>query len=184
MPQGVPSVAKKLQTIRGPFDPLKIFHYAEFYQRAQLHLMSNALSFAPAIIVVSEFSSELFLKCMICLEKTGSVPAEHDLRLLFDTLSVDVQRVTTTEWDRYTMVADSTFKACELAWNMRVPRSLSWALEKGGTAFEKIRYGYEGIPGDVYFVLHEFPRILRSVILRSHPDWEAKSTPTVDGRPL
>jgi hypothetical protein len=82
-------------------DPFKIFMHASNFHKSYDALIKTVVP-APGgplpdeqrigvishpAMVLSAFSSELYLKCALCIE-TGAVPDGHNLRKLFEGLAV------------------------------------------------------------------------------------------------
>jgi hypothetical protein len=84
-------------------DPLNIFTHANRFRIANERLRSSndademAIMSGPAI-VLSSFSSELFLKCFHCID-SGQVPHGHELYTLFNTLPSIRQNRLEHFWD-------------------------------------------------------------------------------------
>jgi hypothetical protein len=160
---------------------VKIFRQAEIYRRAQEHLQRELILTPPAIMT-SSFASELFLKCLICM-KTTMVSPEHDLNKLFSLVEAKTQSRITDLWNANVTTKKDVWETFAKVYKMTVPTDLPWALQNGGSTFEKVRYAYEGST-NVFFVLGDFPQILRTAILEIHPEWEALATPTIEGKPV
>jgi hypothetical protein len=164
-------------------DPQKIFEQAECFYRAWvvLHTMflesvSNkdihaGVTLADPVIVLGALTTELFLKCLICIE-TGNIPRDHDLKKLFDKLSTgtctriqnlweSVVMRRTEEWDRYE------------EFGLKMPRDLPSALAKGSEAFKRTRYSYEENTEGLHWYLEDLPTLLEELILEMKPDYEA-----------
>jgi hypothetical protein len=77
-------------------DPRKIFVHATKFHEAD-HRLRNTVppdrpedvpKIAHPAMVLSAFASELYLKCLLCIEK-GSAPEEHNLKKLFNGLQLE-----------------------------------------------------------------------------------------------
>ena len=132
-----------------------------------------------AAVVTSAMASELFLKCLICLE-TGKAPRGHYLKELFDRLTPETRRWICMIWD-----AEVVPIRAEL-WDQIeghqgrgkiVPRDLSTALSMANKTFEKVRYAYEDELEGVAYMLSDLPTILKRVILAMRPEWHGLSRP-------
>jgi hypothetical protein len=160
-------------------DPLKIFLHAQGFHLAEHHLSNIdikntrlALEVAQATMALSALNSELFLKCLICLE-TGSVPAGHYLDELFDQLSAETKQRIEEIWvSEIVPLRDPIWKQLETAKDEKpIDRSFRAAILEGRKAFEEIRYSYEpGSLGSRYYI-GDLPRLLWLVILEKKPEW-------------
>ena len=79
-------------------DPVLIFLQANGFSRAydiladQRHLAASEMAtIGYPQIVLSALATELYLKCLICME-TGKAPRGHHLKQLFDRLSPETRR--------------------------------------------------------------------------------------------
>jgi hypothetical protein len=160
-------------------DSAKLFlHAAGFYKAEQI--LSNididknpqiGADIGPAAMVISALNSELFLKCLICIE-TELVPQGHHLFSLFGQLSAPTRARIEELWDHEVVpLRDLRWKQIEAALGRPIKRDLASALEGGSTAFEKIRYSYEGNNDDVEFYISDLPQILGRVILEIRPEF-------------
>lgn len=157
-------------------DPLKIFMNAERFRIADLVLRSDknqnvAVAVAGPALVISAFASELYLKCLICIE-TGNLEFGHELRPLFKKLSEASQKSIQRRWDA--MVATPQrrriYEALKAVTGEVVPMDLDWALRNGGDGFVELRYLHEN-EGGTRFLLGDFPQLLRDEILLHKPEW-------------
>ena len=60
--------------------------------------MHAAVTLVEPLIVLAALTSELFLKCLICIE-TGNLARRHDLKQLFDQLSGETRARVQNLWD-------------------------------------------------------------------------------------
>jgi hypothetical protein len=170
---------------RSGLEPLKIFqHAAGFHQsyRRLLNTVANApketkerdmgIISMPAM-ALSAFASELYLKCLLCVE-SDNVPSEHNLQSLFNRLQPATRRELDDLWDAEIQLPHKK----KMIENMRtLPRGeelrldLRYALDVGAGSFMDLRYFYE--KEQAFFLLFEFPDMLRIVILRRFPHWES-----------
>ncbi|MEW6438128.1 MAG: hypothetical protein AB1508_13280 [Pseudomonadota bacterium] len=127
---------------------------------------------AHPAMVLSAFASELYLKCLLCVE-TGETPRDHNLKRLFDKLAENTRRDVEDLWDIDIRQHDKR----QLIGRLRtLPKGkdmrfdLRSALELGAEAFIKLRYYYE--EEDTYFLLLHFPIVLRVAILKLFPLWD------------
>ena len=124
-----------------------------------------ALITQPAM-VLSAFSSELYLKCLLCLE-SGSVPPTHNLKVLFRQLHTATRERLRELWDLSSQTPErqklvAFIKTMLDSKNLRF--DLAYALDAGANAFQELRYFYE--KEKLLFLLNDFHDMLRTVILR------------------
>jgi hypothetical protein len=87
-------------------DPLKIFQHATRFHDSDHRLRSTVPANKPSdlpfvahpAMVLSAFASELYLKCLLCVE-TGVVPDQHNLKTLFKRLQPTTRRALEDLWD-------------------------------------------------------------------------------------
>ena len=126
---------------------------------------------AHPAMVLSAFASELYLKCLLCIE-TGTVPPTHNLKNLFKRLQPNTQRRLEELWDtdiRRPERQRSIEHMCQLPRGNELRLDLLYALDMGANAFTELRYYYE--KQSSYFLLSDFPNLLRAVILERMPSW-------------
>jgi hypothetical protein len=163
-----------------PVRPVDIFMQAEGVLDACGILSADRVRDNPqimasigySIIILSAFASELYFKCLICIE-TNHVPRGHHLRHLFDQQTPAVQAKIEQLWDDLIVPMHNdqwTQIEAVSGSEKKISRDLRGALADGNQTFEKIRYIYEG-PTGVTFFLGDLPNILRHVILELKPDW-------------
>jgi hypothetical protein len=162
-------------------DPLQIFMHADGFYKAE-KIISNidfnsnpqlAAEVAQAAMVLSALNSELFLKCIICIE-TGKLAHGHHLGELFGELRPQTRKRIEHIWDTELVpFRNPMWMKIENSFGdgRRIARDLLSALTGGSTAFEKIRYSYEPDNEDVQFYIGDLPRILGRVILEMKPEW-------------
>lgn len=56
---------------------------------------------------------------------------------------------------------------------MTVPTDLAWTLDVGAQGFVEIRYNYEPKNAEAKFLLGDFPRLVKAVILQLKPEWQS-----------
>ena len=126
-----------------------------------------------ANVVLSALTSELFLKCLLCIETTLT-PQGHHLSDLFNQLRPETKREIIHLWDTNIVpVRDPqwTMIEADLSKGSTFCRNLPGALVAGSRSFERMRYHYEPTSQIGAFNLGDLPRILRRVILQRNPDW-------------
>jgi hypothetical protein len=153
--------------------PLRIFMNAERFRQADLLLRSFddqqiAVAVASPALILSAFASEIYLKCIICLE-TGELAHGHHLKNLFRQIGPCTRRAIQQRWDAY---VSSPLKQRLYAKNgSPVPVDLDWTLSEGSSAFTFLRYIHEVDNLKTKFLLGDFPNILRDVIIQMRPQW-------------
>lgn len=163
-------------------NPLDIYMHALGFHVSETAL--GAITMGPdeqlgsqvveAAMVLSAFTTELFLKCLICLE-TKLTPPSHHLFELFEQLRPATKTKITHLWDTQILpVRDPQWTFLENSQGniFKISRDLPGALTASSRAFEKIRYAYEpGSRDDSNFNVADLPRVLRRVILEMKPEW-------------
>jgi hypothetical protein len=171
---------------------LSIFLHGCRFADAFCRLSAGASSPADAsflgapINVLSAFASEIFLKCLVCLE-TGEVRQGHHLRALFDVLSDATQTRIEGRWDNEIVpMRSAQWDAAELEFGKAIPRELRSALSLGSESFKQLRYSYEPkTAATIFYCLGDLPIALKRVIFELEPEWRAAKWPyrMIDGRP-
>ena len=162
-------------------DPLAIFQHAEAFIGAidQLHRTSTRERFAVLglpVAVLSTFVSEIYLKCLICLE-TGKGAHGHYLHDLFLCLSPTTQKILEAKWNAIMMERTEVLDRLDRQMSKPVPRDLRSNLKEGNKAFPQLRYIYEG-GEDFRFLLGDLPIALRQTVMHVKPVWFQPATPT------
>jgi hypothetical protein len=179
----------KKQTKRA-LDPAKIFVHAERFRFADERLRSPiSMGYDPRAgsyiagpsLVLSAFASELYMKCLLCLEGRD-IPPSHNLKKLFGRLPGRLQRRLDAMWIDYVPTRAEMFEYARKHFNYTAATDLRSALADGGTGFEDMRYVYEG-PTNTKFFLADLPKLLRALILEQKPDWQGLG-PTYGPLPL
>ncbi len=123
-------------------------------------------------MVLSALNSELFLKCLICLER-GIVPTGHHLHDLFFELSEPTRDRIQKLWETEVVpIREPMWQKIEQHMGHKLHRDLPGALRDGSRSFEEIRYSYETKGKGARFYLSDLPRILGLTILEKKPEWE------------
>jgi hypothetical protein len=156
-------------------DPFPIFLHANDFHNALVYLSSNEAPSHMAVVafpalVLAAFASELFLKCIICMDGK-KVPKWHDLKNLFDLTSQSSQRRMEKHWASMLDHRADIIARMEKSTGQKFPRDLSTCLALGSGAFEQLRYSYER--GSTIFFLSDFPAVARLSILEVKPEWAA-----------
>ena len=125
-------------------------------------------------MTLSAFTTELFMKCLICLE-TNLTPQGHHLFELFEQLKPATRSRIANLWNAHIIPRrDPEWKFIEnsqYGGTKKFSRDLSGAISDSSRAFEKIRYSYEPGSKDSNFNIGDLPRVLFRVILEMRPDW-------------
>jgi hypothetical protein len=134
----------------------------------------------PAM-VLSVFASELYLKGLLCLEK-DEVPDQHNLKILIDGLSVKTKHAIDDLWDSDIRRPEKQAvleKIRALPGGEKLRTDLRFAIDVGANSFIELRYFYE--KEGSYFLLQDFPFILRNAILDRMPSWGELYPPPAKG---
>jgi HEPN domain-containing protein len=129
---------------------------------------------AHPAMVLSSLASELYLKCILLVER-GRVPKDHDLDALFRLLMPRTQMRLQEKWDsdiRRPGRQEILEKLRESGRKKLERSDLLYALKIGAKAFVELRYHYE--KRDTYFLLYDFPELLFDTISELFPDWPAR----------
>ena len=171
-------MAKSARTQHNCF---KIFEHASHFHESDHRLRNTVPSDRPdqvpliahPTMVLSAFASELYLKCLLCLE-IGTVPQTHNLKTLFDALKPETKRRLEELWgadirrpERQRLLDHIR----SLPGRDKLRLDLPSVLKLGANAFQELRYLYE--TKQSFFLLSDFPNLLRMVILERMPWWGA-----------
>jgi len=160
----------------GP-DPFKIFMNAERFRQADLLLRSVqdphlSVAVGPPALILSAFASEVYLKCIICIE-TGELAHGHHLKNLYRRIGPRTRSAIEGAWDEYVSspLKQRLYAALSSMNGSPIPMDLDWTLSEGSSAFTSLRYLHEVEDSKTKFLLGDFPNILREVIIRIKPEW-------------
>jgi hypothetical protein len=130
------------------------------------------VSVGNAAMVLSAFTSELLLKCLLCIE-AGTAPRDHHLKRLFDALTPKLRERIEFLWDSTVVaVRAPQWDSIDSRITEKIERNLPRALERGSLAFERLRYSYEGGEAlDIRWSLGDLPTVLGTTVLELKPDW-------------
>jgi hypothetical protein len=108
---------------------------------------------------------------MLTIE-TGITPHGHNLERLFLQLEVRTRHELDDLWD--TSIRRPEKEAIieairKLPGGDRLRLDLRYALKNGAEGFQELRYFYE--KEQTFFLLSEFPHVVRRAILRRCPSW-------------
>jgi|SRR5215471_8748454 len=161
-------------------DPFKIFQHASRFHESDRRLRgtfhpSNPYDIGIIVLpssVLSVFASELYLKCLLCIER-GTFPDTHNLKTLFKKLLPSTRRALEDLWDADVRLPHKRqvldlIRAMPEGKNLRP--DLIYALDVGANSFTELRYFYE--KKEPFFLLNDFPDMLRKVILDRFPAWK------------
>lgn len=160
-----------------------IFQHAEyFYQTlAALHKLNPdprenlhaATTLAEPLIVLSAITTELFLKCLICIESPGTTPPhDHNLQRLFGQLNVLTRARIQNLWDcEVVPLRREEWDEWE-GFGLKISRDLPSALAKGANAFQIYRYSYEEKTDGIHYYLQDLSALLERIILEMRPEFE------------
>lgn len=186
-----------MKPTKKPPNALAIFIHARRFRAGyefilQRNEYSQMSEMGPVVLTLSAFSSELYLKALLCLE-TGRFWPGHNLKNLFRNLSSASRNRIEKVWDAHFQSMLPKYRAISRLNGLPVPSgNLIDALNHGAQAFEAFRYAFEGDLPD--FFIADLPQIMDEVISAIKPDWKAlrSSPPTflgqidpkLDGGPL
>jgi hypothetical protein len=129
---------KKHLNAKAPSDPFEVFRHACRFLSTEQYLSNGPgddnwrRNIALPTLVLSAFSAELFLKCVLILE-TGNAPANiHMLHVLFRRISHKRQKRITELWD-----LEGRPKITGVALLNNLPLDLPSALDRCSRAFER-----------------------------------------------
>ena len=164
---------------KAAFDPLKIFAHASRFHESNITLRRSVPRDQPEhlpriahpAMMLSVFASELYLKCLLSMEN-GKVPNTHNLKALFKYLQPATRKRLEELWDQsvrqpHRQVVLNHIRTLPEGQNLRL--DLTYALDIGANSFIELRYLYE--TNRTYFLLGDFPDMLRTVILERQPSW-------------
>jgi hypothetical protein len=135
---------------KSPLDPKQVYDQADRFHLAE-HLLNVQLAMDDATrnmvripaMVVSAFSAELYLKCLLLLEDK-SFGAIHNLHKLFVPLTDATKVKVQAQWDEMLTKTATERDAFEKKYGTVVPKDIAAALSECGDTFELLRYVYEG----------------------------------------
>ena len=139
-----------------------------------------------AMATNAAFSLEMYLKCLLLLEK-GHASRSHDIHDLFHALSESTQAQLTKDHQDF---VDSHSSFTVQARQTGSPNNLEELLNLGRNTFTDFRYAHERIPSKTIFGLNGLTFCVRERILKLRPDWKsaleeiagAESVPAVQWR--
>jgi len=126
----------------------------------------------PPQVMVAAFTVELFLKCLLVDSGAPTIPAKHDLAMLFNNLPPATRAAIEKVWKEYRQFLKEKGDAPS-----DVPAKIADIFAKCANYFDDWRFYFEhakstltldSTPVAALGVLHVF-------ILRLHPDWKQDS---------
>ena len=115
----------------------------------------------------SALALELFIKCLLMLEH-GAYIEEHHLSKLFMLLRRQTRESISNEWLRF---------VANVSWFRELEKdgkgNLQAALSLGADTFVRFRYPFEPALEKCEWILDSLILIMRSRIVRLHPEWGA-----------
>lgn len=187
----------QMKPAKRPPDPLAVFMHARRFRAGYDYTLNikdpaQMALLGPVTLTLSAFSSELYLKALLCVE-TGRLFPGHNLKNLYRNLSGASRRRIDKAWQAHFQTILPKFNAIARTKGTPVPSgSLEDALDLGAHAFEAFRYAFEGALPD--FLISDLPRLLDDAILDIRPEWRAlqpapptflaQIDPKLDGGPL
>jgi HEPN domain-containing protein len=170
--------------IKPQFEPTKMFAHASSFHESFVRLQNSTIPaeggppleqdvglVAHPSMVLSAFASEIYLKCLLCVE-TGSVPNGHNLEELFKKLDNDTKLSIDGLWDTDIRHPDkqAVIQKMRDRYNGEPKRTdLRYALKLGKLGFQELRYFYERERS--FFMLSHLPYVIRRAILIRFPSW-------------
>jgi HEPN domain-containing protein len=167
-------------------DPTKLFHQAHSFRQAAQALSQQITGIEDGVVlmtpacVLSAFSCELFLKCLICIER-GSAPEGHDLLVLFKKLTAQTRKRLKDMWANHTLRYRDKVEETKRLTGVTFETDLERALEAGRNAYTLLRYMHEGTHQKEYaFYLGALPQMLGHVAFELKPEWAEKAKKAFD----
>jgi hypothetical protein len=159
-------------------DPEKLFLHGVSFHEAQIVLTEQtpdvhsveARAMAAPACVLSAFACELFLKCLVCIER-GYQPRGHDLLVLFNLLSAQTRERLREIWAHHAQTYQDKVQEFRAMHGFTFETELVAALKKGRRAFDLIRYRHEERREEFAFYLGALPYMLRNRAFELRPDW-------------
>ena len=148
------------------------FHEAQKLLLEQVpdHYSVRARALAPPVCVLAAFTSELLLKCLICIEG-GYPPRTHDLLALFKMLSNPTRKRLKEMWADHIRFYGAKADEFKKATGITFEPDVLLALAAGRKAFDLIRYQHEGRNEEYSFYLGALPDMLKRIAFELRPDW-------------
>jgi hypothetical protein len=165
--------------IKDRIDPRIVFQHASRFHYGtgvlRLDIQQTTIAYhLQSYIMLSAFTSELYLKCLHALERGGSRLRTHDLCGIFEQLSDETRAFCVGEWDKVTAYYTGRLFLLN-GQQLKMPDDLRTELAATGKIFQDIRYFYEGTESARHWYLSPLPDILRSRILDLRPEWKDES---------
>jgi hypothetical protein len=132
---------------------------------------------ATPMVVVSAFSSEVWLKCLIFIERLTNDPNYqeiiniHDLHKLYLETSDASKKKLQEKWAVFMTEMPDAANFLMSRDGERIGPELERALQAGGDTFLQMRYIYENRRYSS-FILFSFRSMVREVVLDLKPEWQ------------
>lgn len=163
-------------------DPQKVFELAEAFRDAGMILMRQLLGDGGLLlcdashgqkgvptVVVAAFNLELYLKCLLCIEK-GRAVYGHDPLKLFRELSPAMRKRVTGHYNAI-VAKDPDIDRIKL-FSPKGDLSIIGVLRRAVGMFDEFRYYYEWQFSTEKGYLADWVAVAaRRVILELHPSW-------------
>jgi hypothetical protein len=130
----------------------------------------EARAMTAPVGVLSAFACELFLKCLVCVER-GDQPHGHDLLALFNLLSAQTRERLSEMWASHAQKYQDKVQEFSAMHGLTFETELVAALKTGRRAFDLIRYRHEERGEEFAFYLGALPYMLRNRAFELRPDW-------------
>ena len=108
------------------YQALNVLQVVAPHPRENLH---GAVTLVAPIVVLGAFTTELFLKCLICME-IGQASHGHDLKELFDELSAETRARLEEMWNAEIVPLRSKEWDRMEEFGLKMPRDLPADLSK------------------------------------------------------
>ena len=135
------NVPKKNLDARMIFNHAERFHWSNYRLRETTDAAVSKLILIPAL-VLSAFASELYLKCLHCID-SRKTPSGHSLESLFYALPEIRRKRIEVAWNEMMTDQEELLKVRDKKLGVKIPRDLPTALSHADRAFEQLRYEYE-----------------------------------------
>lgn len=159
----MPKIIRPVPDPRDVYDHASRFLATDRYLRilAEDDPLAARLCQQPAM-VISAFASELFLKCLLIIERKNP-PVSHNLLKLFNLLENEQKAQIALLWKLDQTRRKTDIDQAEQTLGVKIPRDLMTALKDCQDVFPAMRYLYED-PLRPNFYITFFPHHVRDVI--------------------
>ncbi|MGA2483347.1 MAG: hypothetical protein ABSF92_09530 [Candidatus Acidiferrales bacterium] len=153
-------------------DPKGIFGTAEVYLTGASMLANRLPDLMFPWVMCSAFSLELYLKCLILVER-GTLEKGHDLADLFSKTTPESQKAIRASYESHKAKMEAMYAAVK---GIPAPKTdFDYVLHISADAFVKFRYAFEQGTGGGDFGWSASPisECVRGRLLELHPDWRS-----------